>query len=90
MIKTKVNLNLINTNLYFNYKDILIDQNNIFKIYNKVIKVNNNLYNLKFYIKAINFKKIFNKFLTHFIFIIILLKFNNVNKILNLKCIIIF
>ena len=90
VVKVKVDLNLINFNLYFNYENILVDLNNIFGVYKKVVKVNNNLYNLKFYMKVINFKKIFNKFLVYFIFMIILLKFDNINKILNLRCIIIF
>ena len=61
----------------------------MFKVYDKITKTNNNLYNLKFYIKVINFKKTFNKFLTRFTSTIISLKFNNINKILNLKYIII-
>ena len=85
VIKIKADLNLININLYFYYKNTLTDLNSMFKIYNKIVKVNNDLYNLKFYISVINFKKMFNKFSARFTFIIILLKFNNVNKILNFK-----
>ena len=89
VVKAKVDLDLVNINLYLYYENTLADLNSMFKMYNKMVKMDNNLYNLKFYIGIINFKKIFNKFLIRFTFIIILLKFDDVNKILNFKRIII-
>ena len=61
----------------------------MFGVYDKMAKVDNDLYDPKFHMGAINSKEIFDEFLARFTSIIVLLKFNNVNKILNLRCTII-
>ena len=59
--------------------------NAIFKIYDKVVKSNIQLYNFDFDISIYNKREIFKSFYARFITIIAFLNYSNILKICNLK-----
>ena len=83
IIKIRANSN--NLNFYFIAKKIVEDLNNIFDIFDKIVKSDIKFYDPKFEIRIKNLKIFFNKFFVRFILIIVSLKFNEFYKISNLK-----
>ena len=82
MIKTRVNENVIN--LYTSIDEIIYELDDIFNIFDKIIKTYINLYNFKFEMKLIDKNKFFETFYARFNAINILLKFIENFKIFNL------
>ena len=72
-------------NLYFTIKEIITKLNIIFKIYNKIAKLDIKLYNPNFAINIKNKKKFFEIFYIHFNVTIAFLNYLNILKIFNLK-----
>ena len=83
IIKTYLNINYYN--LYFIIKEIIIELNIIFEIYNKVVKLDTEFYNFNFIINIKNKKEFFEIFYIYFNVIIIFLNYLNILKIFNLK-----
>ena len=75
-------------NFYFIVEKIIIELNNIFETYNKIVKLNIKFYIVDFVISVKNKKKFFEIFYIHFNIIIVLLNYSNIFKIFNLKCLI--
>ena len=84
----KIRVKSINNDFYIIIKKMIAELYNIFNNYNKVVKYNAELYN---FIIIINFKKneIFDVFYARFSIIVVLLNYNKVYKIFNLKRLII-
>ena len=76
-----MNKNIIN--LYILINEIIYKSNNIFNIFDKIIKIYINFYNSKFEIRLINKNKLFKLFYIRFNAIITLLYFIEIFKILN-------
>lgn len=83
VIKTRSKI--ICHNFYFVINEIVKKLNNIFKIYNKVVKLNVDFHNLNFAISVKNKKKSFKIFYIRFSAAIIFLNYKNVLKMFNLK-----
>ena len=83
IIKTRSNI--IYYNFYFTINEIIKKLKNIFKIYDKLIKLNIEFHNSNFDIKVKNKKEFFEFFYIRFNAAIALLNYINTLKIFNLK-----
>ena len=81
----KIYLDISYHNLYSIIEKIVTKLNIIFKIYNKVIKLDIKFYNLNFIMSVKDKKKFFEIFYICFNAIIISLNYLNILKIFNLK-----
>ena len=76
---------MIYYNSYFTINEIIKKLKNMFKIYDKFIKLNVELYNSNFDINVKNKKKSFEIFYVRFNAIIVSLNYTNILKMFNLK-----
>ena len=83
VIKTRSNINYYN--LYFTINEIIVKLKNMFKIYNKFIKLNIRFYNFNFKISIKDKKRFFEFFYIRFNAIIVFLNYLNILKMFNLK-----
>ena len=83
IIKTRSNI--IYYNFYFTINEIIKKLKNVFKIYDKLIKLNIELYNSNFDMNVKNKKKFFEIFYARFNAIIAFLNYINILKMFNLK-----
>ena len=82
MIKTRANENSLKSYILIN--EMIHEFENIFNIFNKIIKSHIDLYNFKFEMRLIDKNEFFKTFYVHFNAIIISLKFIKTFKIFNL------
>ena len=83
IIKIRVNIN--HDILYLIVNKMIMKLNIIFKIYDKIVKLNIKFYDFHFVINSKDKKKIFEIFYTRFNAIIAFLNYLNILKIFNLK-----
>ena len=83
IIKTRSNI--IYHNFYFTINEIIKKLKNIFKIYDKFVKLNVDFYDSNFDMSVKNKKKSFEIFYARFNTIIAFLNYINILKIFNLK-----
>ena len=81
----KIRLNIIYYNFYFTINEIIKKLKNMFKIYDKLLKLNNEFYNSNFDMNVKDKKKSFEIFYIRFNAIIAFLNYINILKMFNLK-----
>ena len=81
----KIYSNINYHNLYSITEEIIIEVNNIFEIYDKIVKSNMKFHIINFAIGVKNKKKSFKNFYIRFSVAIVLLDYLDIFKIFNLK-----